>query len=192
MVSAILLGTTLAVPRGKDVGGTFTKIPLCRAGTQTGCVMVYSSFRATVPPPANTLFGKVPDPNMTAACTNPAALAGGSAVLHSHLGSGAAAIVGSAAVRPWTTPPQAIGTPYVSVPGLLTAECATNENATYLKITINADAADARTDEISGDVMVGTAPQANWGLHLIDVNLSIGNLLDVVGQEAKAYTSKKK
>ncbi len=59
MVSAILLGTTLAVPQGKDVGGAFQHIPLCRSASQTGCVITYTSFRSTVPPPANTLFGKV-------------------------------------------------------------------------------------------------------------------------------------
>lgn len=30
---------------------------------------------------------------------------------------------------------------------------------------------------------------ANWGLHLIDMNLALGNLLDLVGQQAKAYTA---
>jgi hypothetical protein len=28
---------------------------------------------------------------------------------------------------------------------------------------------------------------ASWGLHLIDVNLAMGNLVDVVGQQARAY-----
>ncbi|HZL93963.1 MAG TPA: DUF3089 domain-containing protein [Vicinamibacterales bacterium] len=39
LVSAILLGATLSVPRGKDVGGSFKNIPLCRAAGQTGCVV---------------------------------------------------------------------------------------------------------------------------------------------------------
>ena len=59
LVSAILLGTTIAVPKGKDVGGAFKNIPLCQAASQTGCVITYASFRSTIPPPANTLFGKV-------------------------------------------------------------------------------------------------------------------------------------
>jgi hypothetical protein len=192
IVSAILLGTTVAVPKGKDVGGTFKSIPLCRTATQTGCTMVYASFRSTVPPPANTLFGKVDDPGMTAACTNPAALGGGSGALHSYLSTTGSLIVGNAPPQPWTTPAQPIDTPYVSVPGLLTAECATNENATYLKITVNGIPSDPRVDDISGDLMAGTQVQANWGLHLIDVNLGIGNFLDIVGQESKAYLAKAK
>jgi hypothetical protein len=32
---------------------------------------------------------------------------------------------------------------------------------------------------------------ANWGLHLVDVNLTMGNLIDIVGAQAKAYSAKK-
>src|SRR5258708_32929511 len=39
LVSALLLGTNLPVPKGKDVGGAFQHIPLCRSATQTGCVI---------------------------------------------------------------------------------------------------------------------------------------------------------
>src|SRR5215831_1674598 len=85
MVSAILLGATLSVPQGKDIGGSFQHVPLCRSASQTGCVITYSSFRSTVPPPANTRFGKVTNPDLIAACTNPARLMGGSAALRSYL-----------------------------------------------------------------------------------------------------------
>jgi hypothetical protein len=40
--------------------------------------------------------------------------------------------------------------------------------------------------------MAGTQVQANWGLHLIDVNLGIGNFLDIVGQETRVYLAKAK
>ena len=190
IVSAILLGTTIEVPKGKDVGGTFKNMPLCHTATETGCVMVYASFRSTVPPPANTLFGKVDESGMTAACTNPAALAGGSGALHAYLSTTGNLIVGTASPKPWTATASTIDTPYVSVPGLLTAECASNENATYLKVTVNGNPSDPRVDDISGDLMAGTQVQANWGLHLIDMNLGIGNFLDIVGQETKAYLAK--
>ena len=54
LVSAILLGATQSVPMGKDVGGSFQHIPLCRKLGQTGCLVTYVSFRATSRPPANT------------------------------------------------------------------------------------------------------------------------------------------
>ena len=46
------------------------------------------SFRSTVPPPANTRFGRVAGPELVAACTNPAALAGGSGALRVSLRDG--------------------------------------------------------------------------------------------------------
>src|SRR6185503_11227192 len=104
LVSAILPGMTISVPRGKDVGGMFQHVPICRASSQVGCVIAYASFRSTVPPPQNTLFGKVADPAMVAACTNPAALAGGSGKLHAYLAAAGRTITGSSAAKPWVTP----------------------------------------------------------------------------------------
>jgi hypothetical protein len=187
MVSAILLGATLSVPRGKDVGGSFQQVPLCHSATQTGCVITYVSFRSTIPPPANTLFGKVPDPNMIAACTNPAALAGGAGNLHSYLSTDGRTIVGITPPKPWVMPERPIDTPWVSVPGLLSAECKTNANATYLEVTVHGDSAEPRTDNIVGDLGRGDQVQAEWGLHLVDFNIAMGNLVEIVEQQGKAW-----
>jgi hypothetical protein len=191
MVSALLLGATLPVAKGKDTGGVFKAIPLCHSVTQTGCVINYSSFRSNIPPPANTLFGKVPDPNQEAACVNPAALGGGSGDLHAYLDAAGKTITAAIPVKPWVAN-GTVDTPWVSVPGLLTAKCTKNDNATFLEITVHGDPNDPRVDEITGDIGPANAPLANWGLHLIDVNLAMGNLVDIVGQQAKAFAAKKK
>jgi hypothetical protein len=155
-------------------------------------VITYASFRSTVLPPANTLFGKVPDASMVAACTNPAALAGGGGELHAYLDRTGRTITSSIPLKPWVTPEQPIDTPFVSVPGLLTAKCSSNDNASgYLEIAVNGNPADPRADDITGDIGAGTTVLANWGLHLIDVNLAMGNLLDIVSQETKTYLAKK-
>lgn len=187
IVSALLLGTSLAVPTGKVVGGAFQHIPVCRSASQTGCVIAYASFRSTIPPPENTRFGRVQGEGMQAACANPAALGGGSGELHAYLSATGRSIVGSAAEpRPWVTG-KTIETPWVSVPGLLTAECVSNDKGSYLEVTVHGDPSDPRTDDIAGDVMANGQPNASWGLHLIDVNLAMGNLVDIVGAEAKAF-----
>jgi hypothetical protein len=191
LVSAILMGTNVAVPKGKDVGGAFKNILLCRAPEQTGCLISFVTFRATIPPPANTLFGRVEGDGMEAACTNPAALAGGSGPLKSYLtGQGSLIASGAPQKHQWVTNGAGVETPFVSVPGLLTAECAQNEYANFLKITVKADPNDPRADDIPGDLGMMGKPQANWGLHLVDVNLTIGNLLDIVSQQSKSYVSK--
>ena len=191
VISALLLGTSLPVPKGKDVGGAFQHMPLCRAATQTGCVITYASFRATVPPPANSHFGKVTGEGMIAGCTNPAALAGGSGELHAYLGSKGSGVVANAEAEPkaWVKPAQPITTPFVSLPGLLTAECVANENGSYLAVSLHGDSAGPRASDITGDVVVNGQVMADWGLHLIDVNLAMGNLIDIVDQQSKAYLS---
>jgi Protein of unknown function (DUF3089) len=193
VVSALLLGTSLAVPKGKDVGGAFKQIPLCHSATQTGCVIAYASFRSTVPPPANTRFGRVQGEGMEAACVNPAALGGGKGELHAYLSSGGRSITGSAAEpRPWVNPPKAIDAPWVSVPGLLSAQCVSNEKGSYLEVTVHGNPADPRTDDITGDVMANGEVNATWGLHLIDVQLAMGNLVDIVRQQGQAYEASRK
>jgi hypothetical protein len=192
LISALLLGTSLPVPKGKDVGGAFKNVPLCRSAKQTGCVVAYASFRSNVPPPSDSRFGRVQGTDMVAACVNPAALGGGSGELHAYLSSGGRGNGSSAEPRPWVTPAQPINTPFVSVPGLLTAECVANEKGSYLAVTVHGDPKDPRADDIVGDVITNGQVQANWGLHLIDVNLAMGNLVDLVGQQAKAYLASKK
>jgi hypothetical protein len=167
-------------------------VPLCRSASQTGCVITYASFRSTVPPPANTLFGKVAGDGMVAACTNPAALGGDAeGALHAYLDAKGRTITSSIPAKPWVVPEKPIDTAWVSVPGLLTAKCASNDNASgYLEVTVHGDPNDPRVDDIVGDIGAGGNVAANWGLHLIDVNLGMGNLVDIVGTQAKAYGKK--
>lgn len=189
LVSALLIGTNIAVPAGKDVGGDFKSIPLCRSKTQTGCLVSYVTFRESAPPPANTRFGKIAAPGMAAACVNPAALAGGKAPLKAYLSN--RAIADSAApAKPWTTDGKSIGSPFVTTPGLLTGECVSTPAGNYLSVRVNADPRDPRTDEISGDVMNAGQVMADWGLHLIDMNVAMGDLVDLVGAQARAYAAK--
>ncbi len=190
IVSVILGGARLQMPTGKVVGGDFKSIPLCQGPEQTGCAINFASFRETSPPPADSLFGGSSAPGMEAACVNPAALAGGKGELHAYLASGTEMIAAAdtPAAHDWTTPPTVIKTPFVEVPGMLTAECAkTAEGKTYLSIGINPNASGKRTTVLVGDVVVGGSILKNWGLHLIDMNMAMGNLIDDVRTESGAY-----
>ncbi|MBK9314935.1 MAG: DUF3089 domain-containing protein [Acidobacteria bacterium] len=189
IISAMVIGSSLMVPKGRDVGGAFKSMPLCRSASQTGCVIAYASFRDNMPPPANSLFGRVQNPEMEAACTNPAALGGGSGELHAYLARGSSG--SSANPKPWVTPEKPIKTDFVSVPGLLTGKCVSDESGSYLAITVHGNPKDPRTDDIVGDVVRDGQVQRGWGLHLIDVQVAIGNLVDIVSKQAKAYLSRK-
>ena len=191
IVSVILAGYRLQVPVGQDVGGEFKSIPLCRSAGQVGCVITFASFRADSPPPADAkIFGVSAGPGLEAACVNPAALAGGSGPLHAYLSSGAEMVTASGLPPgPWTNPPKPIPTPFVEVPGLLSAECRHDNAHHYLAITLHPTPGGARTNIITGDVVIGGQVLKDWGLHRIDLNLAMGNLIDIVREQGRTYLS---
>src|SRR5260221_3910117 len=188
LISAILMGTSLPVPKGADVGGAFKHVPVCRSNSQTGCVIAFADFRVNVPPPANSRFGKAPE-GMQAVCANPAALGGGSGLLNAYLSAGriSTGSDGPRAPYDWTVPPKPIETAFVKVPGLLSAACVVDEHGSYPAVTVHPTPGGARTHYISGDVVVNGQVLEDWGLHLIDANLTMGNLVAIVGDETKAY-----
>jgi len=194
ILSVILAGYRLQVPVGKDVGGDFKAIPLCRAVGQVGCAINFSSFRADSPPaPDAKLFGASAGPGLEAACVNPAALAGGDAPLHAYLGAGAEMVTASGEQQgPWTNPSKSINEPFVEVPSLLSAECRSEGNHNFLAITIHPTPSGKRTNVIVGDVIIDGRKLPDWGLHRIDVNLTMGNLIDVVRAQAKTYLATKR
>jgi len=189
LISALLLGTNLPVEKGKDTG-TFKSIPLCKSASQTGCAIAYATFRDTVPPPANTRFGRTQNAAMEAACTNPANLAGGSGELKAYLSNSENISNSSAPPPAWVKGKPSPKTPFVAVPGLLTGRCVSKDGFNYLEAKVNANPADPRTDDIPGDVVSNGKVAADWGLHLIDANIAMGNLVDIVGQQSKAYLAK--
>jgi hypothetical protein len=178
LVSAIILGGNVQVPTGKDVGGSFQNIPACLSAGQTGCVIAYSSFPQQ--PPSNSDFGRpgqgvslqsgqTESTGVQVLCTNPANLAGGSGPLDPYFPT------------PGTTGAStAVTTPWVEYPDLYTAQCQSSGGATWLQIDDIAGSSDRRPQvtEILG-------PQ--WGFHLEDVNLALGNLVQIVSEEEAAY-----
>jgi hypothetical protein len=183
----MLLGTGLQVPVGGDVGGDFATVPLCRSRRQTGCAISYASFRATAPPPANSLFGGSEQAGWEAACTNPAALAGGSGTLHPYFPTDGTSlpILPPASAPVWATGVR-ITTPFVTLPDFVDAACAEHQGFRYLALTVHGDPRDPRIDDIGGDL----TPE--WGLHLIDANVAMGDLVAVARSQAKAHRARRR
>jgi hypothetical protein len=181
LVSAILLGGNVLVRRGKQIGGDFKHIPGCRSDTQLGCVIAFSTFDQ--PPPSASLFG-VPPTTSTGTqvlCTNPASLAGGTGLVDpvspsapfdptSSLAAGIALL----GVK-FPTPP----TVWWSTPGAYSARCETLNGATVLEISAR-----------HGAPTPNPSPTPMWGLHLLDANIALGNLLTIVKSQAAAFAAK--
>jgi hypothetical protein len=190
LVSAILMGAPLAVPIGKDTGGDLKTLRLCTSSSQLGCVINYSSFRETSPPPDNARFGRPrgqAQAGMEAACTNPANLPGSWGEAKAYFGT--SILQPSAPAWPWLKD-KPIETPFVTVPGLITAECVRAGAFHYLAIRLHPKDGSPRAGDIPGDIVVGGAVLKDWGLHLIDANLFMGNLADIVHDEGQAWGKK--
>ena len=184
LVSALLIGGNVLVAKGQDVGGDFQNVPACRSATQTGCVVAYSSFLE--PPPADSLFGRTDSgpgavigrdaANLEVLCANPASLSGGTGALKPHnptapLPGALGALVGSI--------PSA-STPWVAYPDLYTGHCESANGANWLQVDAT---------KVSGDPrpVVSQVLGPTWGLHLVDMNIAMGNMVDLVREQASAY-----
>jgi Protein of unknown function (DUF3089) len=178
MVSAILLGGNVQVPAGRAVGGTFLNIPTCGSANQTGCVIAYSTFGST--PPANSLFGRAgrgvsllsgqtASASQQVACVNPVTFSAPAGGLQPFFRSAAAQSSGIRVLTPWVT-----------FPGLYTAQCQQSAGASWLQVTAAPAPADPRP---TVSATLGPA----WGYHLNDVNLALGNLVTDVGREEASY-----
>ena len=174
VVSAILLGGNVTVADGKDVGGDFDRIPACKRADQTGCVIAFSSFDH--PPPRNSLFGRTRSEGQHVLCTNPAALGGGSAPLDAYFPSRRLGGPVNFTLKPLAS------TPWLRYPQGLTGECKDENGANWLQID------DSRTQP--NRLVLRNSLGPTWGLHVYDMNVALGNLVDVVRSEASAYASK--
>lgn len=184
VISALLLGGNVTVAKGRTVGGDFKHLPLCSSSTQTRCVIAYSTFASK--PPKNSQFGRTTSdagvsllaphklaPNVSIACVNPAAPAGGQARLDPYVPSIFLQFLGGSST------PQ-VSTPWVSFPGEYTAVCRTSGTATWLQVRHTPGSPDQRP-------LLAELSDPSLGLHVLDVNIALGNLVRLVRDEAAAY-----
>jgi Protein of unknown function (DUF3089) len=186
LVSALLLGGNVTVAAGRDSGGDFQNIPACHGRDQTGCVVAYSSFDQ--PPPPNSVFGRVGGDmsarkggggGLKVLCVNPVAPRGGTGTLEPYHRT--APIPGpiGAIQGPLPSAP----TPWVRYPGRYTAKCESKNGATWLQLSDIAEPSDQ-----PGPFQVSPILGPTWGLHIEDVNIALGDLVDLVRSQAAAYS----
>jgi hypothetical protein len=186
LVSAIIPGGNVLVKAGSDVGGDFQHIPGCRSARQLGCVIGYSTFGQPIPPdPAYGtpvgILGPAAQPGDAVLCANPSSLGGGS--------GSAQLIVPSQPFAPGTLIGAAIGimglvvphahTVWVSLPDRYRAQCVTSNGANVLEVT-----------PTGGAKVLNPSPVSTWGLHLLDQNMFLGNLVAIVKQQATEWATR--
>lgn len=190
VIAAHLIGANIYVPEGKLVGESLKQMPLCEAQNQVGCLVAFSSFRASAPPDGPGGYGWSEDANLQVACVNPALPGGGASLLDGYFPSEklmAGRRASSEGGIEWSTQNPTVDTAFAKVPGLLKGHCVKDGRASYFAVTVNADPSDPRTDEIAGDLIIDGELYPLWGLHLIDMNLVLGDMVNMVEQQGAAY-----
>ncbi|MDM4767004.1 DUF3089 domain-containing protein [Pelomonas sp. SE-A7] len=192
LVSAVLAGYTVDVPQGKDVGGSFKQLPLCRSADQTGCVISYASFREGSPPSPAGGFGRSRTPGMEAACVDPVALSGRPAEPWF-------AVVGTLLGRPHVQPAwidlakqQQAEADFATLPGLIETRCTRSEDgASILALRVVGGGSPQRPADMPGDLISRSGQLlGDWGLHLVDINAVAGNLAELVKRQGSAWLSR--
>jgi pimeloyl-ACP methyl ester carboxylesterase len=175
LVSAVLLGGNVTVKAGGDRGGDFKRIRACRRAGQIGCVVAFSTFNEPVP--QNAIFGRTTEPGLEVLCTNPAALAGGSAKLTPIYPSApfADSVIGLAANLAVGDLPHP-KTPWAGFPDSYSGKCSKAGGASVLQVK-----------PLHGAHAFMPTPDATWGLHLTDANIALGQLADLVRRQIRAY-----
>ena len=75
----------------------------------------------------------------------------------------------------------------MKVPGLLSGECRQNQYASYLGIAVHSNPTTPLVGDIKGDIVLGDVTRGQFGLHLDDMLLPMGNLITLVRQQGAVY-----
>ena len=86
------------------------------------------------------------------------------------------------------TPTPTASTPWVQTQGAYTAQCKNENGASWLQVSPAPGVSPEEQSDLQAhnefpEELVGP----EWGLHLYDVNIALGNLVNTVAIQAKAY-----
>lgn len=179
LVVAVMLGGSINVPTGEDVGGTFSAVPRCTTADQTGCVLALRSYAAEFPPGPSDQPGAPRGHHEL--CTDPTALLGHERLSGTYLPT----FANQPAVFPITDFGRRFDTPFVLLSDLYRAECRTDRaGQDYLAILVDPAEGDVRQNSI--DFEHPLYDPGFLGLHVLDFNFPQQELLTLVEQKAAA------
>ena len=186
LLVAVLVGGNLQVPPGRRSAPPSPRSPCAPPAPRPGARSPFPLIPSQ--PPADAVFGRpgqgvslqsgqTAKAGQQVACTNPAALGGGTADLDPYVLTQPGPAPGSPSMSP---PP---GSP---TPASIRRAVSKAGGATWLQVTSLAGASHTRpvvNDKVVGNYGGGTGPA--WGYHGYEYGLTLGNLLqDIAGEEA--------
>ena len=175
LVSAVLLGGNVRVGNSSPKDGDFQHVPPCSSTKQFGCVVAYSTYDK--PPPADASLERVANSRQHVLCVNPGAPGGGPAPATPIFLTTSFNEMGGISPRLLF----AVNTDWVSYPGLYKAECRRCGSMAWLQVT----PVTHNDKRPTARAMNG----ASRGLHPLDMNIALFELVGLVGSQATAYLS---
>ncbi len=139
-------------------------------------MIAYSTFDTPVLPDSKS--GISPSPSESVLCTNPTALGGGTGtaqlIAPTQPFDPGSTLAAGIALLGFTFP--RASTPFIADQDGYRAACSSAHGAHVLRVT-----------PIHGAGRPKPSADGTWGLHLLDANIDLGNLLSIVQSETKAY-----
>jgi len=193
LVSAVLLGGNVLVKQGKHLGGDFQHVPACTVPAQSGCVIAYSTYNE--PPPSNARFGRPPaapdpvtgapgGPGLEVVCNNPASLGANREVPGETLIPSKPfppGFIGLAIAQTYGGAQPAAPTPWLRPADRYTGRCEKSNGANVLMVR-----------PIGNARRLNPSPDDTWGLHIVDVNIELGDLQRAVASQTRTYLGSKR
>jgi hypothetical protein len=188
MISALIIGGGVTVAAGQNRGASFQNIPTCASSADTGCVVHYRSFAKEVPPAGVSAAGSATlTPGVELACTEPGRLSG-------NTGNYRGSYIATRAVLSQTftndlggTLPTGVNAPFLIYRDMFKGECKTANGINYLEISVAKTADDTRSTPPYRSSIVESVGS---GMHLMDFNLPIDDLIDLVSKQAAVMPKK--
>ncbi len=178
LVSAILLGGQVLAGNTSPGAGDFTHVPRARRPRRPAASSPTRASQASHRPTHASAGSSARSVHVL--CVNPGrpgAPAGATAPITPLFPTAVTQLMGG----PLAAAP---ATPWVAFPGLYRASCRRTGTASWLQIDHRRRAGDRRP--VVGDLLGST-----WGLHTVDVNIALQQLVALVGSEAHAYTTRR-
>ncbi len=170
LVAALPIGWPVGTPSESErVGGMFTRVPVCAEPDELGCAMAYRTYGEGNPLPRDPGSNKLADlfAGESVACTNP--VDDGAALSRTYFPTSNPFLELPAAVRD-------SGASFALYRGTYTARCVRDGANSGLAI----DVVDGRPSPID---FARASLSGDAGTHVLDVQLTQGDLIDLVGRK---------
>lgn len=175
LVAALPIGWPIGTDASQSTGGSFKTVPICKTKQELGCAMGYRTYAAgNVFPTDSAQFSE----GSVSVCTLPSDPASSQTTLsRSYFPSN----LDSGGMFPASIASQA---PYVLYRRMYKARCVSQGSSKAMEVSLAQEAGDARPNPLNFSSLILAGSN---GTHILDVQFTEGDLIDVIAAKAAAY-----